>query len=342
MIVLGIESSCDETGVAIYDSEQGLLAHVLHTQIALHVQYGGVVPELASRDHVKYLVFLLNEVLYKAGLAKQDLDAVAYTAGPGLIGALLSGACFAKSLAFSLNVPALAVHHLEAHLLAAKLADPSLEFPFVVLLVSGGHTQLVEARALGEYRLLGDTLDDAVGEAFDKTAKLMGIPYPGGAKLAALADDLPLSQMVFLPEFPRPMLHKPGLDFSFSGLKTHALMTWNASDKSDISRAIIARAFQNAVVETLVAKSRRAIEQTRCSRLVVAGGVGANRALRQALQHMMQALHGHVYFPAMEFCADNGAMVAYAGCLHLLKGRKDTLLDILVKARWPLALEPHA
>ncbi len=337
MIVLGIESSCDETGFAIYDSEQGLLAHVLHTQMALHAQYGGVVPELASRDHVKYLVLLLDEVLQQAGLGKTDLDAIAYTAGPGLIGALLSGACFAKSLAFSLNIPSLAVHHLEAHLLAAKLADPSLDFPFVVLLVSGGHTQLVEARALGEYHLLGDTLDDAVGEAFDKTAKLMGIPYPGGAQLARLADDMTLSPSVSLPEFPRPMLNKPGLDFSFSGLKTHALITWNASDKTDASRAAIARAFQDAVVATLVAKSRRAIEQTGCSRLVVAGGVGANRALRQALQHLMETLHGRVYFPAMEFCADNGAMVAYAGCLHLLTGKQDTSLEVLVKARWPLA-----
>ena len=336
MIVLGVESSCDETGIAIYDSQRGLLAHVLHTQMALHAQYGGVVPELASRDHVKYLVLLLDEVLHQADLGKTNIDAIAYTAGPGLIGALLSGACFAKSLAFSLNIPSLAVHHLEAHLLAAKLADPSLDFPFVVLLVSGGHTQLVEARALGEYHLLGDTLDDAVGEAFDKTAKLMGIPYPGGAQLATLADDTALSQSVSLPRFPRPMLHKPGLDFSFSGLKTHALITWNASDKTDVARAAIARAFQDAVVATLVAKSRRAIEQTGCSRLVVAGGVGANRALRQALLHLMQALHGRVYFPAMEFCADNGAMVAYAGCLHLLTGKQDISLEVLVKARWPL------
>lgn len=336
MIVLGIESSCDETGVAIYDSECGLLAHVLHTQMALHAQYGGVVPELASRDHVKYLVALLDEALHRANLDKTDLDAVAYTAGPGLIGALLAGSCFAKSLAFSLNIPALAVHHLEAHLLAAKLADSSLQFPFVVLLVSGGHTQLIEARALGEYHILGDTLDDAVGEAFDKTAKLMGIPYPGGAKLAALADEATTSQLEFLPEFPRPMLNRPGLDFSFSGLKTHALLSWNASDKTDVSRSVIARAFQDAVVATLVEKSRRAVTQTGCSRLVVAGGVGANRALREALHQLMQASNGRAYFPAMEFCADNGAMVAYAGCLHLLTGKEDISLEVLVKARWPL------
>jgi N6-L-threonylcarbamoyladenine synthase len=228
------------------------------------------------------------------------------------------------------------VHHLEAHLLAAKLADPSLEFPFVVLLVSGGHTQLIEARALGEYHLLGDTLDDAVGEAFDKTAKLMGIPYPGGARLAALADEATTSQLEMLPEFPRPMLNKPGLDFSFSGLKTHALLSWNASEKTDVARAVIARAFQDAVVATLVEKSRRAVIQTGCSRLVVAGGVGANRALREALHQLMQTSHGRAYFPAMEFCADNGAMVAYAGCLHLLTGQQDASLEVLVKARWSL------
>lgn len=336
MIVLGIESSCDETGFAIYDSEKGLLAHVLHTQIALHAQYGGVVPELASRDHVKYLVLLLDDVLNQAALDKKQLDAVAYTAGPGLIGALLSGACFAKSLAFSLTIPAIAVHHLEAHLLVAKLDDPSLEFPFVVLLVSGGHTQLVEARGLGDYHLLGDTLDDAVGEAFDKTAKLMGLPYPGGALLASLADKADEDGGRALPNFPRPMLNKPGLDFSFSGLKTHALMSWNNSDKTDAARVAIARAFQDAVVATLVAKSRRAMDQTGCSHLVVAGGVGANRALRSALGELMQTLRGQVYFPRMEFCTDNGAMVSYAGCLHLLTGQQDATLAVSVKARWPL------
>lgn len=339
MIVLGIETSCDETGFAIYDSEQGLLAHVLHTQIALHAQYGGVVPELASRDHVKYLVRLLDDVLTQAKLDKTQLDAVAYTAGPGLIGALLSGACFAKSLAFSLSIPAIAVHHLEAHLLAAKLDDPSLEFPFVVLLVSGGHTQLIEARALGDYVLLGDTQDDAVGEAFDKTAKLMGLPYPGGALLASLADQPTEMGHVPLPDFPRPMLNKPGLDFSFSGLKTHALTSWNKSDKTDAVRVAIARAFQDAVVETLVVKSRRAMEQTGCARLVVAGGVGANRALRHALGDLMQLLHGRVYFPRMAFCTDNGAMVAYAGCLHFLAGSQDSGLAVSVKARWPLDAE---
>ena len=336
MVVLGIESSCDETGVAVYDAKRGLLAHALHSQISLHAQYGGVVPELASRDHVKYLVPLVDEVLSQAALDRKAIDAVAYTAGPGLIGALLSGACFAKSLAYSLGIPSIAVHHLEAHLLAAKLACPSLAFPFVVLLVSGGHTQLIEATALGQYRLLGDTLDDAVGEAFDKTAKLMGFPYPGGARLARLADETMMSQSVMITEFPRPMLNKPGLDFSFSGLKTHALMAWNASDKTDVSRGAIALSFQEAVVATLVAKCRRALEHTGHSRLVVAGGVGANRALRVAVDALMESLQGRVYFPQMEFCADNGAMVAYAGCLHLLTGEQDLSYEIQVKARWPL------
>jgi N6-L-threonylcarbamoyladenine synthase len=336
MKVLGIESSCDETGIAIYDSENGLLAHALHSQIDLHAQYGGVVPELASRDHVKYLLPLLDEVLSQSSMTLQDLDAIAYTAGPGLIGALLSGACFAKSLAFSLKIPSLGVHHLEAHLLAAKLACPYLAFPFVVLLVSGGHTQLIEAVSLGEYRVLGDTLDDAVGEAFDKTAKLMGFPYPGGARLAKLADEAVVAQLRPYGDFPRPMLNKPGLDFSFSGLKTHALTNWNASDKSDETRARIAYAFQDAVVETLVSKAQRAMKTTEHLRLVVAGGVGANRALRQAIEKMMESLQGEVFFPSLEFCADNGAMVAFAGCLHRLNGCQDDSHEICVRARWPL------
>lgn len=336
MLVLGIETSCDETGVAIYDSEQGLLAHALYSQIPIHRMYGGVVPELASRDHVKYLLPLINSALTQANKSKEDLQAVAYTAGPGLVGALLTGACFAKSFAFALNIPAIAVHHLEAHLLAAKLESPELAFPFIVLLVSGGHTQLIEARALGEYRLLGDTLDDAVGEAFDKTAKLMGIPYPGGAKLAALADAA-LEELPALSAFPRPMTDRPGLDFSFSGLKTHALTAWNNSNKDDKARHAIAKAFQEAVVETLIIKCQRAIKQTLSKRLVVAGGVGANRALRAALRQLMAAQQGDVYFPRPEYCTDNGAMVAYAGCLHLLEGMKDCSLEIAVKARWPLA-----
>lgn len=336
MLVLGIETSCDETGVAIYDNEQGLLAHALYSQIKTHQRFGGVVPELASRDHVKYLVPLVDEALSYARIDREALDAVAYTAGPGLIGALLAGACFAKSLAFSLNIKALAVHHLEAHLLAAKMMTNTLDFPFIVLLVSGGHTQLIEAQALGDYQLLGDTLDDAVGEAFDKTAKLMGIPYPGGAQLAALADK-PLTVAQKIPSFPRPMTDRPGLDFSLSGLKTHALTTWQKSDQSTAAQQEIAKAFQEAVVETLVIKCRRAVKQTGCRRLVVAGGVGANRSLRASLSALMSSQRGEVFFPPIEYCTDNGAMVAYAGCLHLLQGRQDTDLDINVRARWPLA-----
>lgn len=333
MLVLGIESSCDETGVAVYDSDAGLLAHALYSQVATHSIHGGVVPELASRDHVNYLVPLIDEVLSKAQLNKKDLDGIAYTAGPGLIGALLVGSCFAKSLAYALNIPSLAVHHLEAHLLAAKMETPSLDFPFVALLVSGGHCQLIEVKGLGAYHLLGDTLDDAVGEAFDKTAKLMGIPYPGGAVLAALADHCESTPY----RFPRPMTNRPGLDFSFSGLKTHALTTWNQSTKDDKARSEIAKAFQQAVVETLIVKSKRAVQQASCNRLVVAGGVGANLALRAALQEWIKDINGQVYFPALEYCTDNGAMVAYAGCLRMLNGERDVGWGVEVMARWPLA-----
>ncbi|KTD23159.1 tRNA (adenosine(37)-N6)-threonylcarbamoyltransferase complex transferase subunit TsaD [Legionella londiniensis] len=336
MRVLGIETSCDETGVAIYDAQRGLLAHALYSQIRLHRQFGGVVPELASRDHIKHLVALVDEALQHSSMHKNELDAVAYTAGPGLVGALLSGACFAKSFAFALDIPALAVHHLEAHLLAAKMDSPSLEFPFIVLLVSGGHTQLIEAKELGHYKVLGDTVDDAVGEAFDKTAKLMGIPYPGGAKLAKLADQYNLKHEPELPKFPRPMTDRPGLNFSFSGLKTHALTTWNNSAQDEEARQRIAYAFQEAVVETLLIKCRRAVQQTHCQQLVVAGGVGANRSLREGLARLMAEMGGQVYFPRLEYCTDNGAMVAYAGCLHLLKNKKDPNWEIAVKARWPL------
>ncbi len=332
MLVLGIESSCDETGVAVYDSEAGLLAHVLHSQIDTHRVHGGVVPELASRDHVNYLVPLVDQVLKQAGLARHALDGVAYTAGPGLIGALLVGACFAKSFAYALNIPALAVHHLEAHLLAAKMETPSLEFPFIALLVSGGHCQLVEVKNLGEYQLLGDTLDDAVGEAFDKTAKLMGIPYPGGPILAALADQCESTPY----RFPRPMTDRPGLDFSFSGLKTFSLNTWNQSAKDERACAEIAKAFQQAVVETLIIKCKRAMQESSGKRLVVAGGVGANKALRLALGEWIKSIGGEIYFPALEYCTDNGAMVAYAGCLRMLRGERDDFSGVQVKARWPL------
>jgi N6-L-threonylcarbamoyladenine synthase len=335
MRVLGIESSCDETGIAIYDDKQGLLAHALYSQVSTHRRFGGVVPELASRDHVKYLIPLVDEALLQAKMNKSQIDAIAYTAGPGLVGALLAGACFAKSLAFALNIPAVAVHHLEAHLLAAQLDMPSLEFPFTALLVSGGHTQLIEAHSLGHYEILGDTLDDAVGEAFDKTAKLMGLPYPGGAELAKLADKSELAEV--LPLFPRPMTDRPGLNFSFSGLKTHVLNVWQNSQKNDAARIAIAKAFQDAVVDTLLIKCRRALKQTGSRNLVVAGGVGANRALREGLSALMADLKGNIYFPQHQFCTDNGAMVAYAGCMHLLQGELDPNLAIDVRARWPLS-----
>lgn len=337
MRVLGIESSCDETGVAIYDSAKGLIAHALHSQITTHQRYGGVVPELASRDHVKYLVPLVDEALKQAELDKSAIDAIAYTAGPGLIGALLTGACFAKAFALGLNKPALAIHHLEAHLLAAKLDSPQLDFPFLALLVSGGHTQLINVNALGDYELLGDTLDDAVGEAFDKTAKLMGLPYPGGAILANLADQADEINAIKLPAFPRPMTDRPGLDFSFSGLKTHALTAWNISAKDSLAMTAIAKAFQEAVVATLLIKCKRALQQTKSNRLVVAGGVGANQQLRNSLKQLMAELKGEVYFPRPEYCTDNGAMVAYAGYLHLATGKRDENQAIEVKARWPLA-----
>ena len=339
MRVLGIESSCDETGIAIYDDKQGLLAHTLYSQIDTHREFGGVVPELASRDHVKYLIPLIEEALLKADMKKSAIDAIAYTAGPGLIGALLTGASFAKSFAFALNRPALAVHHLEAHVLAAMLETPALKFPFIALLVSGGHTQLIEAHGLGQYECLGDTLDDAVGEAFDKTAKLMGVPYPGGAELARLADQFQPSALPALLPFPRPMTDRPGLDFSFSGLKTHVLTVWQHSLKDPEARVAIAHSFQAAVVETLVIKCRRALQQTASKQLVVAGGVGANRALREALGVLMFDVQGKVYFPEQSFCTDNGAMVAFAGCLHLLQGECDDSLAIDVRPRWPFGAQ---
>lgn len=334
MRVLGIESSCDETGIALYCSEQGLLAHALFSQITMHRPFGGVVPELASRDHIKRLIPLVDTVLEEAKLGKQDIDAIAYTAGPGLVGALLTGACFAKAFALAFNIPCLAVHHLEAHLLAAKLAMPELEFPFIALLVSGGHTQLLEARALGQYELLGDTLDDAVGEAFDKTAKTLGLPYPGGAYLAKLATE---SEGTVFPSFPRPMLDRPGLDFSFSGLKTHALQAWLKSKQDHAAKVGIAKAFQAAVVDTLVQKCQRALQASAIKKLVVAGGVSANQMLRTQLQAMVIQHGAEIYFPAIEYCTDNGAMIAYAGCLHLLQGEQDTDWSINVHARWPLS-----
>jgi N6-L-threonylcarbamoyladenine synthase len=337
MIVLGIESSCDETGLAVYHSEKGLLAHVLHSQVEVHAEYGGVVPELASRDHIRYLLPLAEKVLQQAAISKRELDGIAYTAGPGLIGALMSGASVARSLAWALGIPAVEVHHMEGHLLAPLLEAEAPAFPFVALLVSGGHTLLAHVAAIGSYQIIGQSLDDAAGEAFDKTAKMMGLGYPGGPVLAKLAEHG--RQGVF--EFPRPMTDRPGLDFSFSGLKTFALNTWmekrketSAQDKDQL-RADIACAFEDAVVDTLQIKCRRALDQTGCQRLVVAGGVGANQRLRQRLQQMAKKHGFSVSFPRLEFCTDNGAMIAFAGCLRLQSGQSQPL-DIDARARWPM------
>lgn len=331
MRVLGIESSCDETGLALFDTERGLLAHALHSQIALHAEYGGVVPELASRDHVRKTLPLLQSVLDEAGIEPQAIDGVAYTAGPGLVGALLVGASIGRSLAFAWGVPAVGVHHMEGHLLAPMLENPAPEFPFVALLVSGGHTLLVEVQGIGEYRILGDTLDDAAGEAFDKTAKLLGLDYPGGPVLARLAEQGDPTRY----RFPRPMTNRPGLDFSFSGLKTFALTTFQDSEKDDQTRADIARAFQDAVVDTLLIKCRRALQQTGVMQLVIAGGVGANQALRDGLGEMTAQMGAALFFPRLEFCTDNGAMIAYAGACRLQAGERQDQ-EIAVRPRWSL------
>ncbi|MBY6064654.1 tRNA (adenosine(37)-N6)-threonylcarbamoyltransferase complex transferase subunit TsaD [Pseudidiomarina sediminum] len=331
MRVLGIETSCDETGIAIYDTEQGLLAHQLYSQVKLHADYGGVVPELASRDHVRKTLPLIQAALQQAKLTSADIDGIAYTAGPGLVGALLVGACVGRSLALGWQVPAVAVHHMEGHLLAPMLEEDAPEFPFVALLVSGGHTQLVQVDGIGQYTLLGESVDDAAGEAFDKTAKLMGLDYPGGPRLAAMAAEGRSGRY----QFPRPMTDRPGLDFSFSGLKTFAANTIAAADSDPQTRADIACAFQDAVVDTLLIKCRRALKQTGLKRLVVAGGVSANQALRQQLQAFATQINGRVYFPRSEFCTDNGAMIAYAGAQRLLAGES---VDERIKTypRWPL------
>jgi N6-L-threonylcarbamoyladenine synthase len=330
--VLGIETSCDETGVAVYDSARGLLAHALYSQIRMHADYGGVVPELASRDHVRKLVPLVRETLAQAGLGVGDLGGVAYTAGPGLVGALLVGATAARALAWSLQVPAIGVHHMEGHLLAPLLEADAPQPPFVALLVSGGHSMLIEVAAIGHYTLLGDTLDDAAGEAFDKTAKLMDLPYPGGPALAELAGQGRPGTF----RFSRPMTDRPGLDFSFSGLKTQVLLAWQACDKSDQTKADIARAFEEAIVDTLVIKCRRALGQTGARTLVVAGGVGANRRLRGQLAEVGAHDGFRVSFPRLEFCTDNGAMIAFAGALRLEAGQHETPA-IKVQPRWDLA-----
>jgi N6-L-threonylcarbamoyladenine synthase len=333
--VLGIETSCDETGVAVFDRDRGLLAHALYSQISLHAEYGGVVPELASRDHVRKLLPLIRQTLAESGLKVEDLGGVAYTAGPGLVGALLVGAAAARSLAWALEIPAIGVHHMEGHLLAPMLEENAPEPPFVALLVSGGHSMLIEVSAIGRYRLLGDTLDDAAGEAFDKTAKLMGLPYPGGPTLARLAATAEPGQF----KFTRPMTDRPGLDFSFSGLKTQVLLAWQRSDQSDGIRASIARDFEEAIVETLVIKCRRALAATGARRLVVAGGVGANRRLRGQLADAARADRFDVFFPRLEFCTDNGAMIALAGAIRLHAGQINNE-EIRVFPRWDLESLP--
>jgi len=331
MRVLGIETSCDETGVAVYDTEKGLLAHQLYSQVKLHADDGGVVPELASRDHVRKTLPLIKAALKEAGITHQQLDGVAYTMGPGLVGALLVGSCIGRSLAFGWNLPAVGVHHMEGHLLAPMLEENQPEFPFVALLVSGGHTQLVQVKGIGDYHLLGESVDDAAGEAFDKTAKLMGLDYPGGPRLAALAEQGNSDRFTF----PRPMTDRPGLNFSFSGLKTSAANTLAANDNDEQTLADIARAFEDAVVGTLVIKCRRALKETGYKRLVVAGGVSANKHLRAKLEALLQKQNGQVFYPRTEFCTDNGAMIALAGALRLQAGERESLA-VKTHPRWPM------
>ncbi|MFT4927730.1 MAG: N6-L-threonylcarbamoyladenine synthase [Phenylobacterium sp.] len=334
MRVLGIETSCDETGIAIYDEQQGLLSHQLYSQVAIHADYGGVVPELASRDHVRKTIPLIKAALKEANCSQQDIDAIAYTAGPGLVGALLVGTSIGRALAYAWDKPAIEVHHMEGHLLAPMLEDNVPTFPFVALLVSGGHTMMVQVDNIGEYTILGESVDDAAGEAFDKTAKLLGLDYPGGPRLAKLAEQGEPGRFVF----PRPMTNKPGLDFSFSGLKTAAANTIRAQGGPTIelqTQADIAHAFQHAVADTLVIKCRRALEHTNINQLVVAGGVSANTYLREKLQELMDKRNGEVFYPRLEFCTDNGAMIAFAG-MQRLKAGQTVGLSIKAKPRWPL------
>ena len=339
MRVLGIETSCDETGVALYDTERGLLADALYSQVEIHAEYGGVVPELASRDHVRKTLPLIDQVLSEGGLERGHIDGVAYTAGPGLVGALMVGATLGRSIAAGLGVPSLGVHHMEGHLLAPMLGERDggavPAYPFVALLVSGGHTQLVRVDGLGRYALLGESLDDAAGEAFDKTAKMLGLPYPGGPHVAKLAEQGDPARF----DFPRPMVKQGGLDFSFSGLKTHTLTTVRACEAggtlSDKDKADIARAFETAVVDTLVIKCRRALKQENLSRLVMAGGVSANVRLRVALETKLAKEGAEVFYPAPKLCTDNGAMIAYAGALRLAAGETDSA-DVEVRPRWPM------
>lgn len=330
--ILGIETSCDETGVAVFDEQDGIIAQALYSQIDTHAEYGGVVPELASRDHIRKTALLTEQVMSEAGLTKKDIDGVAFTQGPGLIGALLVGSTFGRSLAYSWGCKAIGVHHMEGHLLAPMLEQNKPEFPFIALLVSGGHTQLVDVKGLGDYEILGESIDDAAGEAFDKTAKIMGLDYPGGPMLARLAEQGIAGRY----KFPRPMTDRPGLDFSFSGLKTFAANTLRECDGSDQVLADIAYAFQEAVVDTLMIKCRRALQQTGRKQLVVAGGVSANISLRNGLNELMKKINGKAFYPRPEFCTDNGAMIAYAGFCRYKLGQFESLA-IKAKPRWPMS-----
>ena len=331
MQVLGIETSCDETAIAVYDSKLGILSHCLYSQIDLHNKYGGVVPELASREHVLKVLPMIKKTLTEAKTEFHLLNGIAYTVGPGLMGALLVGSAVGRSLAYSLSLPAIGVHHMEAHLLALMLEKNTPEYPFLALLVSGGHTQIVNVEAPGVFKILGESIDDAAGEAFDKTAKILGFPYPGGPAISALADKGISGRF----KFPRPMTDRPGLDFSFSGLKTFALNTINSENMDEQQRADVAYAFVDAIVDTFVIKCKRAIDEPGIKQLVVAGGVSANKQLQKALINMFDEVGGQVFFPRDEYCTDNGAMVAYSGYLRIKKGQCDTL-SFIAKPRWPL------
>lgn len=340
MLVLGIETSCDETGVALYDSERGLLGDALYSQVKMHAEYGGVVPELASRDHVRKLIPLIREVCKEANCTLQSIDAIAYTAGPGLIGALMVGAATGRALALALGIPAVGVHHMEGHLLAPMLEETPPSFPFVALLVSGGHTQLVSVKGIGEYTLLGESLDDAAGEAFDKAAKMMGLDYPGGPLIAKLAENGNSDRYTF----PRPMTDRPGLDFSFSGLKTFTLNTVESAKQETgeldpQTSADIAACFEDAVVDTLAIKCRRAIQQTGFKELVIAGGVSANKKLRKKLGDMAKKEGAKLFYARPQFCTDNGAMIAYAGTQRLMAGERSPLA-ITAQPRWPMETLP--
>ncbi len=336
MKVLGIETSCDETGVAIYDSEAGLLADCLYSQVEIHAKYGGVIPELASSDHIRKTLPLIEEVIEKAGIDASEIEGVAYTAGPGLVGALLVGAAIGRTLGMAWDVPTIGVHHMEGHLLAPMLEPEPPEFPFVALLVSGGHTQLVKVGGIGQYELLGESLDDAAGEAFDKVGKMLGLPYPGGPHVAKLAQKGDPTRF----DFPRPMINRPGLDFSFSGLKTYVRNTITslrdeAGELAEQDAADIARAFEEAVVNTLSIKCRRALEETGYKKLIIAGGVSANLRLREVLEEAMAKVDGRLFYAQLKYCTDNGAMIAYAGCQRLLAGERDDL-EIRAQPRWSL------